>query len=107
MIYECEHLEQAAARRSGVVPSSEGCTECIELGDDWVHLRLCLTCGHVGCCDNSKNKHATKHYHHTRHAVIRSFEPGEDWGYCYPHDALAETLPAHPAEIAPVHYTAP
>jgi uncharacterized UBP type Zn finger protein len=105
--YECDHLETAAARRSGVVPSGKGCTECLELGDDWVHLRLCLTCGHVGCCDNSKNTHATKHYHHTKHPVIRSFEPGEDWGYCYPDDAFADTFPAHSREVAPVHYSAP
>jgi len=56
------------------------------MGDDWVHLRLCMTCGHVGCCDNSKNKHATKHFHATQHPVIRSFEPGEAWMFCYVDD---------------------
>ena len=107
MTYECEHLETASARRHGVAPSNEGCKECLELGDPWVHLRLCLTCGHVGCCDNSQNKHATKHYHHSKHPVIRSFEPGEDWGYCYPDDTFTETLPGRPSEIASVHYSAP
>ena len=55
------------------------CEECIKLGDTWVHLRLCLICGHVGCCDSSKNKHATKHFQKVAHPLIRSIEPGEDW----------------------------
>ncbi len=75
----CPHLDQIR----DVTPSSDGCAECLASGDTWVHLRLCLTCGHVGCCDSSKNKHATKHFHATGHPVIRSFEPGEDWGWCY------------------------
>lgn len=62
---------------------SKGCEECLKSGDSWVHLRICLTCGHVGCCDQSKNKHATKHFEETGHPVIQSFEPGEDWKYCY------------------------
>jgi uncharacterized UBP type Zn finger protein len=106
MNYECEHLEQAS-ERGGVVPSSRGCQECLELGDPWVHLRLCLTCGHVGCCDNSLNRHATGHYHATQHPVIRSFEPGEDWAYCYVDNDYAETLPARRDEAPPVHYSAP
>ena len=61
----------------------EGCQECLELGTDWVHLRLCLTCGHVGCCDSSKNKHATKHFHRTKHTLARSIEPGESWIWCF------------------------
>jgi uncharacterized UBP type Zn finger protein len=72
-----------------------------------VHLRLCLTCGHVGCCDNSPNKHATKHFHRVRHPVIRSFEPGEDWGYCYVDDQFVDTLPARPGEAAKQHYDPP
>jgi len=60
------------------------------MGDSWVHLRLCLKCGHVGCCDDSKNKHAMKHYRTTTHPVIRSFEPGEEWRYCYPDDLFVE-----------------
>jgi uncharacterized UBP type Zn finger protein len=66
-----------------VRPRTNGCEECLKLGDDWVHLRLCLICGHVGCCDSSKNKHATKHFLATRHPVMRSIEPGEEWGWCY------------------------
>ena len=66
-----------------VSPKTEGCEECLASGDTWVHLRLCLTCGHVGCCDQSKNKHATRHFRTTGHPVMRSLEPGEDWRWCY------------------------
>ena len=66
------------------------CGECIQLGDTWVHLRLCTECGHVGCCDSSKNKHATKHFHKTKHPVIRSIEPGESWTWCYVDDVMGE-----------------
>ena len=62
-----------------------------------MHLRLCLTCGHVGCCDNSPSKHATKHYRATHHPIIRSFEPGEAWAYCYPADLFFEQVPARRA----------
>ena len=64
-------------------PKTNGCEECLKAGMQWVHLRLCLTCGHVGCCDNSQGKHATKHARRTEHPVIQSYEPGEDWGWCY------------------------
>ena len=77
----CEHIEKADKTTKPKTP--EGCEECLKTGDEWVHLRLCLTCGHVGCCDSSKNKHATKHFHQTQHPVIKSFEPGEDWLWCY------------------------
>ncbi|MGC2620819.1 MAG: UBP-type zinc finger domain-containing protein [Acidobacteriaceae bacterium] len=59
------------------------CEDCVKVGDRWVHLRLCLECGHVGCCDSSKNKHATKHFHGTKHPLMRSIEPGEAWVWCY------------------------
>jgi uncharacterized UBP type Zn finger protein len=75
----CRHLSEIRE----VTPSSEGCAECLASGDSWAHLRLCLTCGHVGCCDSSPNRHATKHYHATGHPIIKSFEPGEEWGWCY------------------------
>ena len=103
----CAHLEEAEGRKAAAKPSGHGCKECLESGGDWVHLRLCLACGHVGCCDNSVGKHATKHAHHTKHPVIRSYEPGEDWGYCYPDDQFQETLPARPGEAATRHYEAP
>jgi uncharacterized UBP type Zn finger protein len=75
----CSHLAEAHP----VEARSSGCEECLKLGDSWVQLRLCLTCGHVGCCDSSKNKHATKHYHATKHPVIQSFQQGEQWRWCY------------------------
>ena len=80
-----DHATRSAAR------GAEGCEACLKVGDTWVHLRLCLTCGRVGCCDDSKNKHATKHYHTSKHPVIRSFEPGEHWRYCYPDDLGVDT----------------
>ncbi len=76
---KCEH----AAGLGPVTPGTDGCEECLQSGDSWVHLRVCMTCGHVGCCDSSKNKHATAHFHGTGHPVMRSFERGEDWGWCY------------------------
>ena len=75
----CEHVQNA----QDLQPSKHVCEDCIKTGDRWVHLRLCLTCGHIGCCDSSKNKHATKHFHATHHPVMRSIEPGETWGWCF------------------------
>ncbi len=75
----CEHV----AEIRDVTPSADGCEDCLPLGDEWVHLRLCMICGHVGCCDNSKNTHATKHWNATQHPIIQSHEPGEDWMWCY------------------------
>ena len=88
MVNTCNHIENADRNIS--VNTPEGCEECLKTGDSWVHLRLCLECGHVGCCDNSKNRHATKHFHKTGHPVIKSFEPGEDWEYCYVDDIFYE-----------------
>lgn len=84
----CDHIKNIKKEPVPVTP--EGCEECLKMGDSWVHLRICLTCGHVGCCDQSKNKHATKHYHQTNHPVIKSFEKGEDWKYCYIDDYFQE-----------------
>jgi CPA1 family monovalent cation:H+ antiporter len=83
---ECEHLAQAP---SVLIPKTpEGCEECLASGSTWVHLRLCLQCGHVGCCDSSPNRHATKHFESTGHPVIRSFEPGEEWRWCFVDEKL-------------------
>lgn len=79
MTATCQHFGQSKTREA----NSAGCEECLKMGDTWVHLRVCLTCGQVGCCDDSKNKHATKHFHESSHPVIRSKEPGETWGWCY------------------------
>jgi len=76
---ECTHLDQMR----DVKPRTPGCEECLKTGDSWVELRMCLTCGHVGCCDSSKNHHATKHFQQTAHPLMRSAEPGADWGWCY------------------------
>lgn len=84
----CEHILQSDNQTKPKTP--EGCEECLKMGDEWVHLRLCLTCGHVGCCDNSKNKHATKHFHQTKHPVIKSFQPGENWLWCYVDELMVE-----------------
>jgi CPA2 family monovalent cation:H+ antiporter-2 len=80
----CGHVDQIHR----VTPSARGCEDCLRTGDRWVHLRICMTCGHVGCCDSSPNKHATAHYRTVGHPIVKSLEPGETWGWCYP-DELA------------------
>lgn len=75
----CTHRNQI----KDVTPHTEGCEECLKTGDRWVQLRMCLACGHVGCCDSSKNKHATAHFHATGHPIMRTIEPGESWKWCY------------------------
>ena len=76
---ECSHTEAI----HDVTPSALGCEECLQIGSEWLHLRLCRTCGHVGCCDDSPNRHATKHFHQTRHPIIEGYDPSEGWGWCY------------------------
>jgi hypothetical protein len=71
-----------------VTPSALGCEECLKSGSEWLHLRICRTCGHVGCCDDSPNKHATKHFHATRHPIIEGYDPPEGWGWCYVDEVL-------------------
>ncbi|HLE58561.1 MAG TPA: UBP-type zinc finger domain-containing protein [Candidatus Limnocylindria bacterium] len=75
----CRHLDGLAP----VTPSADGCEDCLKIGGRWVHLRICLNCGHVGCCDNSPNRHASRHFAETGHPVMQSFEPGEDWIWCF------------------------
>jgi uncharacterized UBP type Zn finger protein len=87
----CPHIAQLQP----VEPRTpDGCEECLKAGGWWVHLRLCLACGHVGCCDSSPSKHATKHFHATSHPVVRSFERGEDWAWCYADQLLIEPAPS-------------
>jgi uncharacterized UBP type Zn finger protein len=76
----CTHLDQIE-----IVPpeTAEGCEECLKTGDRWVHLRVCLTCGKVGCCDSSPNRHASRHARESGHPIISSLEPGEDWSWCF------------------------
>ena len=75
----CSHRDQIR----DVTPSAQGCEDCLRIGDTWVNLRLCMMCGHVGCCDDSKNKHATQHFQHTGHPIVKSMTAGEDWMWCY------------------------
>jgi uncharacterized UBP type Zn finger protein len=82
----CTHLELIRNPQ----PKTKGCEECLKMGDTWVHLRLCESCGHVGCCDSSKNKHATKHFRAIGHPIVKSLEPGESWMYCYLDDVMFE-----------------
>ena len=87
----CTHLDMV----HDVTPRTpDGCEECLQSGDTWVHLRICLTCGHVGCCDASPNQHATKHHRATRHPIIQSFERGEDWAWCY-----VDEVPLEPSDL--------
>jgi len=84
----CHHFE-------GLKPvpgtsASYACEDCVKMGGEWVHLRECLVCGHVACCDSSPHRHATKHFHTTQHAVMRSVEPGERWGWCYVDEVMVE-----------------
>jgi uncharacterized UBP type Zn finger protein len=77
----CTHLDQIEV--ADTPAEIAGCEECLATGGRWVHLRMCQTCGHIGCCDNSPNRHATGHHRETGHPIIRSAEPGEDWSWCY------------------------
>jgi hypothetical protein len=83
----CTHLDTIAA----VAPSGNGCVECLAMGSGWMHLRRCASCGHVGCCDSSPNRHATAHFRATPdHPLVQSFEPGEDWYWCYVDEVVFE-----------------
>jgi uncharacterized UBP type Zn finger protein len=86
----CRHLDQIVVTTT----TTRVCEDCVKLGDDWVHLRLCMSCGHVGCCDSSKNRHATRHFQRTGHPLVRSIEPGERWIWCYADGVM-------PGELAP------
>lgn len=94
----CTHLDTI----HDVTPSdAAGCHECLQIGGTWVHLRMCQSCGHIGCCENSPNKHAAAHFSESQHPLIRSYEPGEDWYWCYVDDLGfdvdgAPTAPSHP-----------
>jgi len=86
----CTHLDQVKVLE---LPAKvDGCEDCLKTGDPWLHLRICLSCGHVGCCDDSPNRHATAHAGETGHALIRSLQPGEDWSWCFL-DEVAMRIP--------------
>jgi uncharacterized UBP type Zn finger protein len=86
MSSQCSHLNTIKP----VKPHTHGCEECLKIGQSWVHLRLCKECGHVGCCDSSIGKHATKHFQATKHPIVQSIEPGEDWYWCYVDELMFE-----------------
>ena len=90
MAASCAHLKDIKVSTT----QTRVCDECVRMGDTWVHLRLCLECGHVGCCDSSKNRHATGHFRQTQHPLIRSIEPGEAWVWCYVDEIVAAELRA-------------
>jgi uncharacterized UBP type Zn finger protein len=81
----CTHLEALEVSNgvAGVAPGTDGCVDCLAVGGRWLHLRRCLACGHVACCDSSPNKHATAHFEASEHPLVQSFEPGEEWIWCY------------------------
>ena len=87
---KCKHLDQIKIKTT----ETHVCEDCIKTGDTWVHLRMCMSCGHVGCCDSSKNKHATKHFRHEHHPVMRSIEPGDDWIWCYVDESIVGEVAA-------------
>jgi uncharacterized UBP type Zn finger protein len=86
----CTHLDQVKV----VTAETRVCEQCVRMGSGWVHLRMCLVCGQVGCCDSSPNRHATRHFHESGHPLVRSIEPGERWVWCYVDEVIARGLPA-------------
>ena len=87
----CTHLDDVRVMQ--LPESVPGCEDCLAAGDKWLHLRICLECGHVGCCDDSPNRHASAHAAASGHPIIRSIEPGEDWSWCFV-DRLALLIPS-------------
>jgi uncharacterized UBP type Zn finger protein len=90
MAAACTHLDRIRVTQT----DTDVCPECVRAGDVWVHLRMCLECGHVGCCDSSKNRHATRHFQATQHPLVRSLEPGERWVWCYADELVPGELDA-------------
>jgi uncharacterized UBP type Zn finger protein len=91
----CTHLDTIEFR--DVPDEVAGCEECLAIGSRWVHLRMCQSCGHIGCCDDSPNRHATAHHGETGHPIIRSAEPAEDWSWCYEDEVMFRITPPRPA----------
>jgi uncharacterized UBP type Zn finger protein len=92
MTATCSHLDQIEITE--LPDGIEGCEECLKIGDVWVHLRMCLTCGQIGCCDSSPNKHASAHARDSSHPIIRAAEPGEDWSWCYVDEVAFRLVPS-------------
>jgi hypothetical protein len=94
---DCRHLTDVA----NVIPGTRGCEECLKTGSTWLHLRLCRSCGHVGCCDQSPGRHATAHFHATQHPIIEGYDPPEGWGWCYVDEIFLE-LPNQTPQKGPI-----
>src|SRR5215475_3280644 len=97
MSHSCRHHRFI----QNVAPSARGCEECLRTGDWWVHLRICRSCGHVGCCDDSPNRHATAHFHASGHPIIEAYDPPEGWGWCYI-DEISVDLPDTTPQLGPI-----
>jgi hypothetical protein len=93
----CNHVDEIRE----VMPSAKGCEECLRIGSAWLHLRLCRTCGHVGCCDDSPHRHARAHFRVTGHPIIEGYDPPEGWGYCFADNVMVE-LPDQTAQLGPI-----
>ena len=101
MSEECPHA--LGVRK--VTPSAKGCEDCLRMGATWWHLRICRTCGHVGCCDESEHKHATKHFHATGHPIIEGYDPPEGWGWCYVDEVVLDLTDQRTPQVGPIpHY---
>jgi hypothetical protein len=98
MADECRHEREIRT----VTPSARGCEECLKIGSVWLHLRLCRTCGHVGCCDQSPNQHATKHFHATKHPIIEGYDPPEGWGWCYVDEVFMDLSDRMTPQLGPI-----
>ena len=88
----CGHLDQIEV--TSLPAQVAGCEECLKIGGRWVHLRMCMSCGKIGCCDSSPNRHATAHANESSHPIIRSAEPGEDWSWCYVDEVVFSAAPS-------------
>ena len=100
----CAHLSSITTVRHA---QRRECAECVKIGARWVHLRCCQECGVTLCCDSSPNRHATSHFQDTKHPIVKSFEPGEDWAWCYVHEDMVETIRAFPIESPSEHHAPP
>ena len=98
MSRHCTHVDGIAV----VTPSARGCEECLKAGSTWVHLRLCRTCGHVGCCDDSPHRHATAHFHATAHPVFEGYDPPEGWGWCYVDEVMLDLSGNRTPQVGPI-----
>ena len=97
MSYGCTHMETIRS----VTPSVKGCEDCLRIGSEWVHLRLCRACGHVGCCDDSPHRHATAHHRATQHPIIEGYDPPEGWGWCFVDETMVD-LPDQTPQWGPI-----